>query len=175
MLSHYRFTRTDKAAEYFDEGPSLRVLKTSSGTYALILLSAREDVIRVGRLGDLRLQRGFYVYIGSALGQGDVRGRLAHHLQPAERPHWHIDYLRVHTTIEEIWFSYDIDSKEHAWAGCIAGMPGASMPLAGFGSSDCDCKSHLFFSEKRPAWKEFDRQLWKTSLRSFDAQTASRS
>ena len=49
------------------------------------------------------------------------------------------------------------------------------MPLGGFGSSDCDCESHLFFSKKRPAWKEFDRRLWKTSLRSFDAQAASRS
>jgi hypothetical protein len=28
-------------------------------------------------------------------------------------------------------------------------MPGASVPLAGYGSSDCDCETHLFFFEKR--------------------------
>ena len=173
MLSHYRFTSADKAAEYFDEGPSLPVLKSSPGTYALILSSAREDVIRVGRLGELRLQNGFYVYIGSALGPGGVRGRLAHHIRPTERPHWHIDYLRFHTTLEEIWFSYEMDSKEHAWASCFAGTPGASMAMGGFGSSDCDCESHLFYFKKHPAWKEFDRRLWKISLRSFGAQAAS--
>ena len=147
MLSHYRFTSTDKAAEYFDEGPSLRVLKSSSGTYALILSSAREDVIRVGRLGDLRLQNGFYVYVGSALGQGGVRGRLAHHMRPTERPHWHIDYLRLHTTIEEIWFSYEMDSKEHAWASCFAGMPRVSMPLADSGPRTAPA-SRIYFSSK---------------------------
>jgi Uri superfamily endonuclease len=37
---------------------------------------------------------------------GGVRGRLAHHMRIAGCPHWHIDYLRRHTTLEEIWFSY---------------------------------------------------------------------
>jgi len=119
------------------------------GTYALLLPSATDAVIRVGRLGDLRLQSGFYVYVGSALGSGGVRARLAHHMRPAERPHWHIDYLRPHTTLEQIWFTYDRKSPEHDWARCFAGMRGASMPLAGFGSSDCDCKTHLFFFERR--------------------------
>jgi Uri superfamily endonuclease len=98
----------------------------------------------------MQLQPGFYVYIGSALGPGGVRARLAHHMRPAERPHWHIDYLRFHTTLEEIWFCYDPKSREHDWAIRLAGLPGASMPLAGFGSSDCECESHLLFFEKRP-------------------------
>jgi Uri superfamily endonuclease len=56
-------------------------------------------------------------------------------MRPAERLHWHIDYLRLHTTIEEIWFCYDRKSREHEWARCFAGMSGASVPMAGFGSS----------------------------------------
>ena|ERR1017187_5348707 len=65
-----------------------------------------------------------------------------------ERPHWHIDYLRPHTTLDEVWFCHDRKSREHEWASCFAGMMGASVPLAGFGSSDCDCESHLFFFNK---------------------------
>ena len=57
------------------------------GTYALLLSSATDAVIPVGRLGDLRLQPGFYVYVGSALGPGGVRARLAHHMRPAKRLH----------------------------------------------------------------------------------------
>jgi Uri superfamily endonuclease len=116
----------------------------------MLLSSATDDVIRVGRLGDMQLQSGFYVYVGSALGSGGVRARLAHHMHHAQHPHWHIDFLRMHTTLEEIWFNYDRKSREHAWARCFAEMRGASVPLAGFGSSDCDCETHLFFFEKRP-------------------------
>jgi Uri superfamily endonuclease len=102
-------------------------------------------------LADLRLQQGYYVYIGSALGSGGVRGRLGHHMQPAERPHWHIDYLRKKTTLEAVWFCYNRKPREHAWAKRFAAMPGASVPMAGFGSSDCGCESHLFFFKRYPA------------------------
>jgi Uri superfamily endonuclease len=103
----------------------------------------------------MQLQPGFYVYVGSALGTGGVRARLARHMRHAERPHWHIDYLRRHTTLEEIWFCCDRKSREHVLARRIAGMPKVLVPMLGFGSSDCDCESHLFFFEKRPAKKRF--------------------
>ena len=121
------------------------------GTYALLISSATDQLIRIGRLGTLRLKPGYYMYVGSALGSGGVRGRLAHHMRPAERPHWHIDYLRSHTTLEEVRFCYNRKSLEHEWAHCFAMMRGASVPMAGFGSSDCDCESHLFFFAKCPA------------------------
>jgi Uri superfamily endonuclease len=121
------------------------------GAYALLLSSATDAVIRIGRLGDLRLQPGYYVYMGSALGSGGVRGRLGHHVRPVNRPHWHIDYLRTKTTLEAVWFCYGQKSREHAWAKRFAAMPGASVPMAGFGSSDCGCESHLFYFEGCPA------------------------
>lgn len=114
-------------------------------TYALLLSSATDELIRVGRLGNLRLQPGYYVYVGSALGPGGLRARLAHHMRPAERPHWHIDYLRAKTTLERVWFCYNRKSREHDWAKRFAAMTGASVPMAVFGSSDCGCEAHLFF------------------------------
>ena len=107
----------------------------------------------------MQLQRGFYVYVGSAHGPGGVRARLAHHMRPAQHPHWHIDYLRMRMTLEEIWFCYDGKSREHAWARCFAGMRGASVPLAGFGSSDCDCETHLFFFRKSTARAEVNSRM----------------
>ena len=125
-------------------------VQPSPGTYALLLSFATDELIQVGRLGNLRLQPGFYVYIGSALGSGGVRGRLAHHMRPAERFHWHIDYLQKETKLEAVWFCYNRKSREHDWARRFAAMPEASVPMAGFGSSDCDCESHLFFFAKCP-------------------------
>jgi hypothetical protein len=69
------------------------------GTYALLLSASHQGVVQIGRLGPLAVQRGFYVYIGSAFGPGSVRARVAHHCRPAPRPHWHIDHLRTVTEL----------------------------------------------------------------------------
>ena len=133
------------------------------GTYALVLSSSVPALIRVGRFGSLRLQPGVYVYIGSAHGPGGLRARLAHHLGPSSRPHWHIDYLRAHANPEEVWYCYDARPWEHQWARCLGTLPGASIPMAGFGASDCACESHLCFFNRRPSRAAFAR-----SLRAFD-------
>lgn len=73
------------------------------GTYALLLRSLASGRVAVGRHGALAVRRGWYVYVGSARGPGGLRGRLLHHLRPAGRPHWHIDYLRQQAAVREIW------------------------------------------------------------------------
>ena len=141
------------------EQPEIQfVTNAAPGTYALILASTEAVPIRVGKLGILQLQPGFYVYVGSAHGPGGLRGRLAHHLEPTARPHWHIDYLRAHTNPEEVWYAYDRISWECRWARCL-GLQRGAVPLTGFGSSDCTCESHLFFFVRRPSRAAFARRL----------------
>lgn len=120
-------------------------LKARPGTYALLLWSASDDEIRVGRHGMMRLQSGFYIYVGSAFGPGGVRARVNHHLHASPRPHWHIDYLHANANVEELWVSYGRKRREHSWARFLSRMPGVSVPMPGFGSSDCGCAAHLFF------------------------------
>jgi len=93
----------------------------------------------------MQLQHGYYVYVGSALGPGGLRARIAHHQKLSTRPHWHIDYLRAHAQIKCIWFSYDVRRREHQWAGVMGTVSRAKIPLRGFGASDCNCQSHLYF------------------------------
>jgi Uri superfamily endonuclease len=131
------------------------------GTYVLVLSSRSTDLIQIGRLGALQLQSGFYVYVGSALGPGGVRARLAHHLKLSRRLHWHIDYLRAHTSFEEIWYCLDTRRLEHVWAKRIGLAEGASVPLVGFGSTDCRCASHLFFFRQRLSRERFRQLLGK--------------
>lgn len=137
----------------------LAALETHAGTYALVLSARANRLVRVGRLGSFRLQSGFYVYVGSALGPGGVGGRLIHHLKQSCRPHWHIDYLKRHTSLEEIWYCHDRASWEHRWACHFGTQPGVSIPLAGFGASDCHCESHLYFLPNRPSKNAFIRSL----------------
>ncbi len=125
-------------------------LKPKPGTYALVLSCSADSVIQIGRQGQIRLEPGYYVYLGSALGPGGLRARIAHHQQRSLRPHWHIDYLRGHTQIHCIWFAYDGRRREHQWARVMEAMSGAAIPLLGFGASDCDCWSHLYFFKRCP-------------------------
>jgi len=139
------------------------MIKAQAGTYALVLASTKAAPIRVGRLGTLQLEPGFYVYVGSAHGPGGLRARLANHLKPSTRPHWHVDYLRAHANPVEVWYANDRNRWECRWAACLGRMRGASVPLKGFGSSDCQCESHLFFFKSRPSKAAFARRL-----RTFD-------
>ena len=133
----------------------LLCLQSQPGTYALILSSASDELVQIGRLGQLHVRAGFYVYVGSAFGPGGVRARLAHHCRPAARPHWHIDYLRVAAHIITIWYTYDTLRREHQWAEVLQRTRGASIPLQRFGASDCTCASHLYFLSTRPSWNAF--------------------
>ena len=129
------------------------------GTYALIFSTSRKGQIAIGKIGTLRLQPGFYVYVGSAFGPGGLKARISHHCRKAALPHWHIDYLASALTLREIWYTCDPVHREHQWATIISNLRGGSVPLAGFGSSDCRCNSHLFFFKSKPGSKNFRRKI----------------
>jgi Uri superfamily endonuclease len=110
----------------------------------------------------LHLQPGWYAYAGSAFGPGGLRARLARHLRGGSKRHWHIDYLRPHAPIYEIWYSPKTQNCEHRWAAALGHITGAQIPLPGFGSSDCRCAAHLFFfAASADAWKRIETDAWK--------------
>jgi Uri superfamily endonuclease len=129
------------------------------GTYALLLRASRRRRLRIGRLGDLEIRPGFYVYVGSAFGPGGVRARVRHHRARSRRPHWHVDHLRRVARPCAVWYSHDRVRREHGWAALLARSRGASVPLAGFGASDCACGSHLIFFASLPPLRGFRRRV----------------
>jgi Uri superfamily endonuclease len=142
--------------------PGFNCIGGQPGTYALILRNPGSNLIRAGRLGDLLLTTGIYVYIGSAFGPGGVAARCQHHARISTNPHWHIDYLRAAMELSEIWFSHDPQHREHEWADLMVKARGAQQPFPGFGSSDCNCLSHLFFFTSPPSFDSFRRRACRT-------------
>ncbi len=120
------------------------------GTYALVLRCRERALVRVGALGDVELLPGYLVYVGSAFGSGGLAGRLRHHVRSVKRPRWHVDYVRGRAETVGAWWAAGARNLEHEWAGSIAQLPGASVPKAGLGSSDCRCPSHLFRLPRSP-------------------------
>ena len=127
------------------------------GTYILILYLQQKHFIDIGKLGQFYFKRGYYSYVGSAFGPGGLRARLTHHVKIADKPHWHIDYLRKKAKIKEIWVTDHFEKIEHEWALNLRKMDGASIPVPGFGCSDCKCPAHLFYFQHRPLNKQFQK------------------
>ncbi len=121
-------------------------IPAAPGTYALVLRLDRPRPFTVGALGSFVLQRGRYLYLGSARGPGGLAARLAHHRRPPARPHWHVDYLRVAGArpVAVGWME-GAARRECAWAQGALALPGAEAPIPRFGASDCRCLTHLLF------------------------------
>jgi len=141
------------------------------GTYALVLRVSRRLEILVGRLDKLEVQPGFYVYVGSALGPGGLAARVGRHCRCEKRLRWHVDYLRAVAKIEAVWYATGRSDRECQWAMVLQDLPGAAIPLAGFGSSDCGCPAHLFFFSRRPSFAACARRLRGPRLKHFQALT----
>lgn len=111
------------------------------GSYVLLIKLTEAQIITIGSLSQVYFPQGYYAYVGSAL--SGVKGRLSHHLNQNKKPHWHIDYLLPKASITDIIIGASQGRVECAIARAL-GTQFDSIP--GFGSSDCRCTSHLFFT-----------------------------
>ncbi|MBL7161617.1 MAG: GIY-YIG nuclease family protein [Anaerolineales bacterium] len=129
----------------------MAVFPADSGSYALFLTLSSPQTLQIGRLGAGFFPPGIYIYFGSARGPGGLRARLGRHLRGGGKSHWHIDALRAVTEVKG--FCYITDQKDTSfttpieclWSQALAALPDTSVPLPGFGASDCraGCPAHL--------------------------------
>jgi len=123
---------------------------SNGGIYVLLIHLKNNKSIKTGRLGLINYKAGYYIYVGSAL--NSINSRIARHLRKTKKKHWHIDYLT--SGADEIK-AYPIRTKkplECDLAGEVSKISDSLIP--DFGSSDCNCRSHLFYFSGNPAFKE---------------------
>ncbi len=102
------------------------------------------------------IAKGYYAYVGSAM--NNLEARIARHLSKEKKRHWHIDYLLDRAIVRAV-----VSARSDTRLECpIACGLSQLTPVAGFGCSDCRCRSHLFSS------LEYDT-LAQTILASFAA------
>jgi Uri superfamily endonuclease len=132
-------------------------MTASPGTYALILYNRASRTVSIGKLGEFLFSRGYYVYTGSAFGPGGLAARVGRHLKSGKPLRWHIDYLTACIPVVRVWHTRHPDPRECLWAAHFQTL-GGTLPVPGFGSSDCRCRSHLFRFGRLPRLFAF-RQL----------------
>jgi Uri superfamily endonuclease len=123
------------------------------GTYILVLFTKKDFHKHIGALGEVNFQKGYYCYVGSAMGKrgsATLENRLKRHAKaPSDKSiHWHIDYLL--SDKRTLLFKIYIISNEQRLECLIAREieKNANDYVKDFGSSDCACPSHLFFFQE---------------------------
>ena len=114
------------------------------GAYLLIMHLKHDATIRIGKLGLLFFQAGWYIYAGSAL--NGLEQRIARHMRVEKKLHWHIDYLLQQAAIIDVFYK-KAEKKEECLIAQRLHNHLQSVP--GFGCSDCSCPSHLFFGTEK--------------------------
>lgn len=110
--------------------------------YAAFFRLEDTELIEVGALGEIEFEGGIYVYVGSAM--TNVEKRLKRHFGSTENKHWHIDYFSEKAEPLD-HFILPEDSSYECFLSETASEIGE--PVKNFGSSDCNCESHLYRAE----------------------------
>jgi Uri superfamily endonuclease len=122
----------------------------AKGAYVLLLFLNSTKDVTVGKLGTISFARGFYAYVGSAMGVAGFK-RVGRHLDVAagrrKTQQWHVDYL---LPVSDVIKTVEIETQERIEcriAHSLRKNPSLAS-IRGFGSSDCRCCSHLFYSRR---------------------------
>jgi Uri superfamily endonuclease len=112
------------------------------GAYLLILRLDRPHALNIPTLSAEFLPPGWYAYAGSARGPGGLSARIARHLETDKPVRWHID--RLTPAADPLLALAYPEADECALLSALLDHGAFTVPLAGFGSSDCrQCRSHL--------------------------------
>lgn len=134
-------------------GAAMRRMVPGSGIYVLLLELGKDKRIRVGQLGALSFKRGYYAYVGS--GKRGLEKRIERHLRKRKRIRWHVDYLLRSARVVDVVV---VETEKNLECQLAEELSNEFQPVRGFGSSDCRCPSHLFYS---PSLSELRRAARK--------------
>lgn len=128
------------------------------GIYLLKIRLEQPEELKIGTLSSHEFN-GEYLYVGSALGSGGFQ-RVIRHVEisrgSSEGGHWHVDHLTDVGKVVESWLIPTEEDLECLLAGKL--QEEFDQPVKGFGSSDCNCYSHLF-SYDNSKGKDLIREL----------------
>lgn len=125
------------------------------GAYLLVFGLKNKERLKVGNLGERIFEKGFYVYVGSAM--NNLTKRINRHLRKNKKLKWHIDYLISKAKDLKIIPVRSFEKLECEIAKELFLISQKIIP--GFGASDCKCKSHLFYFSENPFKKEEFQRL----------------
>ncbi len=102
----------------------------------------RELSFKVKRGSLFNLRPHLYLYVGSAFNSGGLKSRLLRHLKKDKKLHWHLDFITSSSSFYPISVYLFAEKRIECELARELLKDFDFVPL--FGSSDCNCPSHLF-------------------------------
>ena len=124
------------------------------GTYVLVTELKKDSKIRIGKLGLINFPKGYYCYVGSALGKSfNLENRISRHkkldMNKTGKIKWHIDYFLINPKTSII-DTITINKARRMECEISKRLEkNADKSINKFGSSDCHCGSHFHYFENR--------------------------
>ena len=124
-----------------------RILNQDRGGYLLVLYNDKTFRKVIGALGEREFKKGYYVYVGSAM--KGLENRIKRHLRTRKKLRWHLDYILPGSMkTEKVYPIRREDRIEAPLAHALQDFCDGYVP--GFGSSDTQMDSHLFYFSDPP-------------------------
>ncbi|MBT1247744.1 MULTISPECIES: GIY-YIG nuclease family protein [Thermosipho] len=112
------------------------------GIYLLFITVKKDIKVKVGSLGEIKIKKGLYVYVGSA--QNNLEQRIKRHTLKEKKLFWHIDYITSHPYVEIIG-AILINGPKSLEPNIACKLSQKFPHIKKFGATDDNaCNSHLF-------------------------------
>lgn len=144
------FTMPEVIRECHYDAALLRREAEDRGDYLVVLQLPEDMDLEIGSKGVMHFDAGYYTYVGSA--KANLTKRLERHKRKRKKMHWHLDYFRSHCEMIATVPIRSSDDLECELAKAMKKLD--TWEISGFGSSDCDCNSHLFGTTYNPIHNE---------------------
>ena len=124
----------------------LKTRMEDKGAYILVMEIPKACNIAIGSIGRVDVNPGYYLYAGS--GMNGLSSRISRHLRKKKKLHWHVDFLRqVAGKVK----AYPIRTPQYIEEELVLALEQVFSPvLHGFGASDSNLGTHLFYSPSDP-------------------------
>ncbi|WP_448589565.1 GIY-YIG nuclease family protein [Thermodesulfobium sp.] len=130
-------------------------------SYVIILFLEKNRILNIGKLGKIFFKSGFYVYCGSA--KKNIKQRIKRHAKAFKRHHWHVDYLRQYCKFIDSFIA-DGTKTECEISKKLKDI--SENSILGFGCSDCNCISHLYYFNTNPIYSiQFQHMILNLSMK----------
>lgn len=129
----------------------------NKGVYCLLIYLKKKQDIKIGNK-EVTFPKGYYCYVGSAL--NNLQKRIERHKSFSKRFHWHIDYFLEKAKILDVK-TIKTEKRKECWLNNrVRNLKGKTI-MNKFGSTDCNCETHLHYFKKNPT-KELNKIFkWK--------------
>ena len=125
------------------------------GAYLLLIYNPKRQKIKIGKLGIILFDKGYYVYVGS--GMNSLEKRVNRHFSKSKKLRWHIDYFLMKSKPLKAILIPSRKKIEDDVASIVKRF--SFYEIKNFGASDSKMNSHLFRIKNKQVFNQIKNEI----------------